>query len=349
MSTIVNRQDSRFELIHRGRNLRFPSFEADSAGRVEYCQSPEDAATALQQVLDAGLRPTVRSSGHCYEDFVVNNPNGAILDLSMLNHVTSGPDGSAPYHVQSGAMLGNIYQEFYKRANVVLPGGTCVSVTAGGHVSGGGYGVLARLHGLTVDWLSSVDILTVDAAGKVVPRRVDKNHDSDLFRALRGGSGSNFGMITGFSFNELPPAPIDVVHAGISFDWASMTPDRFVKILQTYGEYWEKNDKNRETWGLFGFLELRNKSSRRIGINAMLSTSDASGKDVSLLTDFLNLFQSCKPISEAPAGYATRDRRRADDEFGNRDRAGPGFNGPTPRGNSDFAGITRRERFTVQN
>jgi hypothetical protein len=34
-------------------------------------------------------------------------------------------------------------------------------------VSGGGYGVLARLRGITVDWLSTVDILTVNGAGKV--------------------------------------------------------------------------------------------------------------------------------------------------------------------------------------
>ena len=90
MATTVLRQDSRYAVAHRGRNLRFPSAEADAAGRVEYCESVEDVAGALQKVVDAGLRPTVRSSGHCYEDFVVNNPNGAILDVSLLNHVGGG-------------------------------------------------------------------------------------------------------------------------------------------------------------------------------------------------------------------------------------------------------------------
>ena len=305
MPAIVTRQDPRFEIAHRGRNLRFPSVEADAAGRVEYCESPEDAATALQKVLDAGLRPTVRSSGHCYEDFVANNPNGAILDVSMLNLIRSGADGSAPYHVQPGAMLGNIYQEFYKRANVVLPGGTCFTVTAGGHLSGGGYGVLARLRGITVDWISSVDILTVDSNGKVVPRRVDRNHDPDLFRALRGGQGSNFGLITGFSFDELPPAPSEVMRAGISFDWATMTPDKFVKILMTYGKYWEEHDQKKETWGLFGFMGLNSKSTGRFGISADFTNPDGTVKDVSVLTDFLDRFQSCKPIAEAPPGYTS--------------------------------------------
>lgn len=303
MPTTVLRQDARYAMAHRGRNLRFPSAEADSAGRIEYCESVEDAAGALQKVVDAGLRPTVRSSGHCYEDFVVNNPNGAILDVSLMNRVGAGAGGVGPYTMQPGAMLGNIYQELYKRANVTVPGGTCFTVTAGGHVSGGGYGVLARLHGITADWVSSVDVLTVDAGGKVVARRVDKANEPDLFRALRGGQGSNFGMITGFSFKTLPPAPAEVAQAGISFDWAAMTPDKFVTILTTFGKYWVEQDQKKETWGLFGALGLNNKASGRFGINTQFTDPDGTVKDLSVLNDFLDRFQHCKPIAEAPPTY----------------------------------------------
>jgi hypothetical protein len=324
MSTTVNRQDSRFPLVSRGHNLRFPSTAADAAGRVEYCENVEDAAAALQKVLDAGLRPTVRSSGHCYEDFIANNPNGAILDVSLLNHIASGNNGAGPFSVQPGAMLGNIYAEFYKRANVVLPGGSCFTVTAGGHVSGGGYGVLARLCGITVDWLSSVDILTVDANGKVVPRRVDKDHDPELFRALRGGQGSNFGIVTGFTFNELPPAPIEVMHANLSFDWATMTPDKFVTILTTFGKYFEDHDKSKETWGIFAALGLNNISSGRFGIGVEFTNPDGTVKDVSVLTDFLDRFQKCKPVAEAPTGYNPHP------VGGRRGGGGGNFQRPTP-------------------
>ncbi|MBB5061824.1 FAD-binding protein [Granulicella mallensis] len=304
MSSIVDRQDSRFAVAHRGHNARFPSVAAEAAGRVEYCESVEDAATALQQVINAGLRPTVRSSGHCYEDFIANNPNGAILDVSLLNQVTSGRSGSAPYRIQPGAMLGNIYQELYKRSNVVLPGGSCFTVSAGGRISGGGYGILSRLYGITVDWLSAVDILTVDAAGKVVPLHVDSNHHPELFRALRGGQGSNFGLITGFTFNQLPPAPFEIMQAAVSFDWETMTPERFVKILTTYGKYWEENDQNKETWGLFGYMGITSRSSGRFGISTVFTNPDGTVKDVSVLADFLDRFETCKPIADAPLGYA---------------------------------------------
>ena len=112
------------------------------------------------------MRPTVRSGGHCYEDFVVNNPDGALLDFSLLN-ASHYPGDRCKYRISAGMQFGEVYLDLYKRDNVTIPAGTCYTVGAGGHISGGGYGVLSRLHGLTVDWVSSVDILTVDGHGKV--------------------------------------------------------------------------------------------------------------------------------------------------------------------------------------
>src|SRR5580704_14526678 len=72
---------------------------------IELCETAEQAAEALQRVVNAGMRPTVRSGGHCYEDFVVNNPGGAILDLSLLNHGGLAGDGTR-YRVSPGQQLG---------------------------------------------------------------------------------------------------------------------------------------------------------------------------------------------------------------------------------------------------
>ena len=111
---------------------------------------------------------------------------------------------------------------------------------AGGHITGGGYGVLSRLHGLTIDWLSAVEILTVDSKGHVALRTVDKQHEPDLFRACRGGGGGNFGVVTGFLFDRLPVAPFEVANAHLSFDWPTMTEDNFTAILLAFGDYWAK-------------------------------------------------------------------------------------------------------------
>ena len=125
MVITVTRQDGRYETLKQGHNRRWPANDADAASRILLCESASDVAEALQKVVSAGLRPTVRSGGHCYEDFVTNNPGGAILDVSLLDAV-QGP----PYRIEPGTQLVNGYQELYKRFGVTLPGGTCGSVAA---------------------------------------------------------------------------------------------------------------------------------------------------------------------------------------------------------------------------
>ena len=93
-------------------------------------------------------------------------PGGTILDLSLLKSDALPGDGNR-YRISPGQQLGEAYISLYKRYGVTIPGGSCFEVGAGGHITGGGYGVLSRLHGLTIDWVSAIEILTVDKKGHV--------------------------------------------------------------------------------------------------------------------------------------------------------------------------------------
>ncbi|HEY9137391.1 MAG TPA: FAD-binding protein, partial [Terriglobus sp.] len=166
MITTVVRGDSSYPDLKRGRNARFPRNDADAVARIDLCETADDVALSLQRAINSGVRPTVRSGGHCYEDFFVNNPGGVIIDVSKLNQIAPAPGGG--YQVGPGAVLGEIYTALYEQGGVNLPLGSCYTVGAGGHISGGGYGLLTRQQGLTVDFLTAVDILTVDAKGRVV-------------------------------------------------------------------------------------------------------------------------------------------------------------------------------------
>src|ERR1700722_18596882 len=221
MAIKITRTDPRYAMLRRSRNLRWDGNDAETVAEIELCDTAEQAAEALQRIVNAGMGPTIRSGGHCYEDFVVNNPGGAILDLSVLKTVSLPGDGPR-YRISPGLELGEVYIDLYKRHGVTIPGGSCYEVGAGGHISGGGYGVLSRLHGLTVDWLSAVEILTVDKKGHVALRTIDEKHEPDLFGACRGAGGGNFGVVTGFLFDKLPAAPFEVANAHLSFDWRSM-------------------------------------------------------------------------------------------------------------------------------
>lgn len=84
MSITVLPQDLRYNTMKKGHNLRWPATEDEFAGRIVLAENAQDAAEALQKIVSAGMRPTVRSGGHCYEDFAVNNPGGAMLDMSLM-------------------------------------------------------------------------------------------------------------------------------------------------------------------------------------------------------------------------------------------------------------------------
>ncbi|ADV82511.1 FAD-dependent oxidoreductase [Terriglobus saanensis] len=317
MSSTVTAQDPRYDLLRRGKNARFPAKDSDAVARIEVCQNADDVAEALQRIVSAGMRPTVRAGGHCYEDFVVNNPGGAIIDVSMLNSTETGPGGKGPYKVGGGGMLGSVYTELYKKANVTIPGGSCYTVATGGHISGGGYGVLARQLGLSCDYVTAIDICTVEANGKVAKRHIDKHHDADLFRACLGGQGSNFGVITSFYFDTLPTAPQYISNAGVNFPWETMTEEKFIHIVQTYGGYFEKRGKDPDTWPLFTFMGLnrRGPEGSRGGIGISAAMHGMNGEpDLSIPTEFLDLFLKCGDALSDPNPATTSHQapRRGD-------------------------------------
>ncbi|QNI35566.1 FAD-dependent oxidoreductase [Edaphobacter albus] len=294
---IVSSDDIRFERLSHGQNGRFPATEHDRASRIALCDNSDDVAEALERFIHQGLRPTVRSGGHCYEDFVDNNPGGAIIDLSLLAG-TEPPAHGPKYRLGAGCTLGQAYPNLYKRALVTIPGGTCGPVGAGGHISGGGYGLLSRLHGVTPDWVSAVDIVTIDAAGKAHVRHANKSTDADLLRACRGAGGGNFGIITNFYFDTLPTAPAEVINGGISFEWEGMTEERFSRILYLFGNYWETRGQDPDTWGLFSIFGLTHRSSGHLNISVAFTNPDGTVNDTRVLDEYLAVFDECKPVAE---------------------------------------------------
>jgi aclacinomycin oxidase len=199
--------------------------------------------------------------------------------------------------VQPGATLWQVYETLFRRWGVTLPGGSCPSVGAGGHVAGGGYGVLSRLHGLTVDHLYGVEVVVVGADGVarlVTATREANDPHRDLWWAHTGGGGGNFGVVTRYWLRSpdatgtdpttlLPAAPAQVAVADLSWSWSTMTEQGFTTLLRNYGAWLERNSAADSPYTrLFSQLKPQHRSAGSFNLTTEI---DASQPDADTLLD----------------------------------------------------------------
>ncbi|MEM8933384.1 MAG: FAD-binding protein, partial [Acidobacteriota bacterium] len=262
--------DSRFPSFQQGFNMRWAAPNLDA---VYLCFSAEGTAAALDDALASyGDGIQIKGGGHCYEDFVYNPDTRAVLDVGPMDGV--GVDETRGFYLDAGGTNWSAFETLFRRYGKVLPAGSCYSVGLGGHICGGGYGFLSRLHGLTVDWLTGVDIVVRDDPGAPA-RLVHVGRDSvgdeaDLYWAQLGGGGGNFGVITRYYFARLPDAPSRAVIATLAFDWQTLTVDKLSALLAAYAEISARND-NRE---LFGAFKLMHRSAGEIQLVLQVAADD---------------------------------------------------------------------------
>ncbi|GAA4700003.1 Berberine and berberine like [Promicromonospora umidemergens] len=238
------------------------------ASKLEAVYVPKNDTEAVSQITDAisrhGRDVKVVSGRHCYENFVYNGSTRAIIDMSSMNRVGWDKERSA-FFVEAGCENWSVYRALLNGFNKTLPGGTCYSVGAGGHITGGGYGLLSRLHGLVVDHLSAVDIVTWnDSSKKAELHHVSATSTKDeqeLFWALRGAGCGNFGVILRYYFNELPEAPELASIYTLSWDWSSVDTASFADLLAYYAEFVGDMPETE-----FSLLKLTHVSAGQLGM-----------------------------------------------------------------------------------
>jgi FAD/FMN-containing dehydrogenase len=172
------------------RQLELAQFDAVNPQAVAYCQSAADVSLCVRFAQDYGVRTAVRSGGHNYGGW--STTPGMIIDVSRLNAVTV--TSSSSVQIGPGAQNVNLLNALAPHGLVVSEGG-CPTVCAGGFLQGGGFGFLTRPTGMACDAITSAEIVLAD--GRVVTTSAQQY--PDLFWAIRGGGGGNFGIVTKFT------------------------------------------------------------------------------------------------------------------------------------------------------
>ncbi|MFI5694427.1 FAD-binding oxidoreductase [Kribbella sp. NPDC051586] len=161
---------------------------------IALCGSTEDVVEALAYARSAGLAVAPRGGGHCFAGR--SSTTGVQLDLSGLSAI-SVADGVAT--IGAGARLAEVYRGLHEHG-VTLPAGCGPTVGIAGLTLGGGLGLLGRRYGLTCDRLVGATVVLAD--GRVVG--CSEEQEPDLFWALRGAGGGQFGVVTSLVFAAVP-------------------------------------------------------------------------------------------------------------------------------------------------
>jgi FAD/FMN-containing dehydrogenase len=183
---------------------RRPAFIVQATGAA-------DVATAIDFARDRSLLLAIKGGGHS-ECGVSATEGGMMIDLSPMRAVRV--DARAKRAWVAGGTLAGLVDHETQSHGLIVPMGDKSTVGVGGLATGGGFGLVSRRFGLTLDAIRSVDIVT--ARGELV--HASDTESPDLFWAVRGGGG-NFGIVTEFEF-ELYPMRSRVVGGAIEFPFA---------------------------------------------------------------------------------------------------------------------------------
>jgi FAD/FMN-containing dehydrogenase len=172
---------------------------------IVQCSGAADVVDAVNFAREQGLVLSIKAGGHNVAGNAVND-GGIVLDLSQMRGVHVDPDAQT-VRVQGGATWGDLDRET-QLFGLAVPGGVVSTTGIAGLTLHGGVGHLRRKHGLSIDNLISVDIVTADGQF----RQASASENEDLFWAVRG-AGSNFGVVTSFEFQAHPVGPMVFVGA----------------------------------------------------------------------------------------------------------------------------------------
>jgi FAD/FMN-containing dehydrogenase len=280
-----------YEEARRPAIERFDDIEPAAVAR---CRTDADVAAALAYARAEGLDVAPRSGGHCFAGR--SSTEGVVIDLSPMSSVML--DGEVTT-IGAGARLGNVYDAL-ARDGRTLAAGCGPEVGIAGLTLGGGLGILGRLHGLTADTLLAARIVLADGnAGEASERS-----EPDLFWALRGSGGGQFGVVTALALRALP-AP--TVATSIHLVW----PHEHAPALLAAWQEWSPDAPDAMAASLL--LTAPSDPTRPLTANVFGAMAADSEQAAALLAELVERVGS-RPLSselvEAP--YRETKRRLAE-------------------------------------
>jgi hypothetical protein len=186
---------------------------------VVFPESAQDVAAAVRFADESGQHILAQGTGHNGSP-LGSLDNTILLKMERMREVMIDPDRRVA-RAEAGAPWQDVTGPAAQHGLAALAGSS-PGVDVVGYTLGGGLSLLGRKYGLAASHVQWFELVTSD--GSIV--RADRDHEGDLFWAMRGGGGS-FGIVTAMGFELFP---LSEVYAGTL--WYPM--ERGSQVLQTW-------------------------------------------------------------------------------------------------------------------
>lgn len=195
-------------------------------------QTKADVVNTINFARNNNIRFVIRNTGHDYN----GRSTGAgalsvwthrLKDIQFKDYNANGYKGKA---VTLGAgVQGFDILKAGNDAGYVVIGGECPTVgVTGGYTQGGGHSALSTSFGLSAQNTLEFEVVTADSG--VVTASPTKN--SDLFWALNGGGGGNWGVVLSMTVKAFPDAKVGA--ATLAFFNTNNDQATFYKAIETF-------------------------------------------------------------------------------------------------------------------
>lgn len=191
--TLIMASDIDFSKFNTQYALAYLSVKPQA---IALCQSEDDVVQCVKWARQNNMPIAARTGGHSYAGF--SRTTGLIIDLSQMTNIQF--DASTNVATLEGGVHNQQVYKAGRAASSSVTHGRCKGVGVAGLVLGGGIGFNMRKHGLTCDQLLSTRMVL--ASGAIIT--VSANENPEVFWAIRGAGGGNFGIHTQFKFQMFP-------------------------------------------------------------------------------------------------------------------------------------------------
>jgi len=211
----------------------------------------DDVLAAVDFAREHRLPFNVKGGGHSAAGYCLND-GGVVVDLRHLDRIEFS-ESKRTVRIGMGNRWKAVYEFLKERSpsGLIPVGGGCPTVGPPGFVQGGGYSFVSRSYGMCVDNLLSARIVTPDGRLRHIGHHSKSREEQDLFWAICGGGGGNFGVVTEMEMRIHAPRSKLMLVGQITFpmeqgeevlayynDWVERLPDE----MAVYGRWGRQPD-----------------------------------------------------------------------------------------------------------